>query len=273
MTCRNFRKYVGAFADGELDTESNAEALEHLNICLACAERVTEVHRMKEALRRVFEPEVAPVALGARVRSAIRTERPRSADSARRWLHRLVIPTGVAAAVVAAVAVWQVREPSPAETVTVAARFVSQVQHAHQMCCEHHAHHHDPRLGRDLDTIAERLSARLPNIRVIAPDLEKHGFRFHSANVCPMMNTSSAHLLYEARDGRMLSVITMAAKDCEGVRFRQPCESDRLGAFVEQTADVTVLGWAVGCSGYILCGDAPAMDLYNLALAIRDGGQ
>ena len=63
MNCTSFRKYVGAFADGELDTKLNLDALEHLNMCPDCARRVSHVQELKAALKRVLPVEGAPADL------------------------------------------------------------------------------------------------------------------------------------------------------------------------------------------------------------------
>ena len=47
MTCKTFRKYLYAFADGELETRENLEALEHLNMCPSCCRKVA----VQQALR------------------------------------------------------------------------------------------------------------------------------------------------------------------------------------------------------------------------------
>ena len=57
MNCQSFRKYIGAFADGELEVSQNLEALEHLNMCPSCAARVTNINELKEAINRAYQTE------------------------------------------------------------------------------------------------------------------------------------------------------------------------------------------------------------------------
>ena len=62
MDCLGFRKYVGAFADGELDVDRNLDVLEHLNMCPKCAAQVQEIHNLKSVLCRQHESVSAPQA-------------------------------------------------------------------------------------------------------------------------------------------------------------------------------------------------------------------
>ena len=54
MGCDRYRKYVGAFADGELEVKDNLDFLEHIKMCPACAARVDEVTTMKGALQHAY---------------------------------------------------------------------------------------------------------------------------------------------------------------------------------------------------------------------------
>ncbi|MHC4067909.1 MAG: anti-sigma factor family protein, partial [Planctomycetota bacterium] len=164
MTCRSLRKYLGAFADGELDTEANAEALEHLNMCPRCAEQVTEIHQMKEAVGRVFKAETAPPELAQRVREAIRNERGAAQTRGMPWSRKLFVPLTMAAALATAVGLWLLigpgRSSDPSGT-TIQARFISDTRDQHISCCRYGRDHHDPSLGRDPKEIGSKLSERL----------------------------------------------------------------------------------------------------------------
>ena len=71
MNCTQFRKYAGAFADGELDIQINLEALEHLNMCPACTQRVDEIASLRPALERPHSNPRAPRELRDRIRHAL----------------------------------------------------------------------------------------------------------------------------------------------------------------------------------------------------------
>ncbi len=267
MTCQSFREYLGAFADGELDPEANAQALEHVNICPSCAQRVTEIQRMKKAVRRVFEGASAPPHLAEKVRSIIRAEAASPPKASRSVIHRLIIPTGMAAAILAAVAVWLLLPEPPADGPGVQATFASQVRHQHQMCCDHQGPH-DATLGRELAVIAENLAARL-NVKAIAPDLADRGFTFRSAHVCDIQGRRCGHVMYQAADGPMLSVFSLAAADCKDVDFGTGA-GDQGGDWpVEQRGKPTMIGWAVEPTAYILCAEADKRGLSELAQHIR----
>ena len=123
MNCREFRKYVGAFADGELDTQTSASVLEHLNMCPHCAQQVDEVQRMKDAVGRVLGVEDASPELAQRIRAAIQSPEAALQPPSRKLVYRLITVAGMAAAVALAVLVWPSQGPQPVEP-AVQATFV-----------------------------------------------------------------------------------------------------------------------------------------------------
>lgn len=59
MNCRNVKKFLYAFADGQLSVRANCEVLDHLKMCPACSRAVAEVvqlrwRRMYAEWKRLF---------------------------------------------------------------------------------------------------------------------------------------------------------------------------------------------------------------------------
>ncbi len=278
MTCRNFRKFVAPFADGELETEASADALEHLNMCPECAKRVDEVHRMKDAIRRNFEAERAPAGLADKVRAALRDEQEAPRPPSRSWIHHLVLPTGVAAAILLAVAVWQWQRPSdstpqPGSTTSVVkATFASaDLRVQHKMCCDH-PNHHDDRLGRELSEIAANLTTKL-RLVAIAPDLKAAGFSLLGAHICDIKKARGGHVLYQDARGRVVSVFSVAADDCRDMKFHRRQGGSPIAA-EEFSGSPTMIAWpnGAGCTAYVLCGQIPAAEMRAIVSDIRGDG-
>ncbi|MCP4247417.1 MAG: hypothetical protein GY778_10255 [bacterium] len=285
MNCRSFRKFVGAFTDGELDTQANAEALEHLNMCPDCAARVGGVQHMKQALARMFASETAPAGLTDRIQQLLHDAgstastsipvsppQPVSTGRHRSWRHRILVPLSMAAAVVTAVGAWQFfdsSEPMPGSTTTIRGRFASATRKLHNHCAGFGPKHHDPSLGRDPGKIAETLSDRL-DVPVIVPDLSRHGYEMLGADRCGIERRRGGHALYRRqRDGRMLSVFTVVVDDCGGIPFGTVTRKDKHDFLVDPGETLSAAGWVDGCVAYVLCGEADVDGLLDIAADLR----
>lgn len=275
MNCTQFRKYVYAFADGELDVKQNLEALEHLNMCQVCVKRVSEVQNLKSAMKRVLPSQGASDALRDRILVAIEAapgdegavlNGPAGQDHSTspsvvrsRW----VMPLAVAAGVVFCFTLWQSfsgRDIEPGTITVVRAQAVKDVRDQHIHCVSLVGlRHHDESLSRDLPTVAARLSDRL-NMRVLVPDLSSLGFEFVGADRCGIRGRYGAHVLYRSPSrGVMCSLFTVDAMsefDATGGR--------RVGGreyFLGKSQNVRVAAWQEGTQTYILSvGDALSED-------------
>jgi mycothiol system anti-sigma-R factor len=271
MNCTSFRKYVGAFADGELDTDLNLQALEHLNMCPSCARRVAEVELIKASLKRICGDQRAPEALRERVRLALGESLAASAEPApapRRF--RLTVPLAVAAALALSVTVWQFQ---PATTSTApfpqiaAAPIAAEVRAQHSDCAAHGFKHHDPTLARNCQAIREVLGERL-GLDVIAPDLEGSGCELVGADQCGVRSRKGAHVLYRCEDtGAYVSVFTLARLP----ELPEP-KSELSGPrayFVDTSEGMSVVAWQGRDASYILCGEVPSARLIDMANPIQ----
>lgn len=79
MNCTEVRKYLYAFADGELDTQTNLDVLEHLNMCSSCTQKVNAQQKLKERVGVVMGDEKSPEALRSSLGAMIAREANESA--------------------------------------------------------------------------------------------------------------------------------------------------------------------------------------------------
>ena len=54
MNCTGVRKFLYAFADGQLGVKSSCEVLDHLKMCPACSRLVDEHHSLRAAIGRML---------------------------------------------------------------------------------------------------------------------------------------------------------------------------------------------------------------------------
>ncbi len=280
MNCKNFRKFVGAFADGELDVQLNLEALEHLNMCPACAKRVNEITDCKAALQRVWPRCEAPAYLRTCVanmltkavqsgdlsndheQAASKTTATASTKTLR--FSYFVKPAAIAAAILLCVAVWQLapdEKVAPGEITVLAARTVADVRTQHMHCSAMPSGmHHDQTLSRSLSTIASRLSKRL-KLKVLVPDLTSFGYKLVGADACGIQGRAAAHVLYESAGGeRKLSVYTVnRLSDLTPNRPVSPSGRRYFVASVDNA--LTVLAWHEGLQSYTVCAPLPEESL------------
>lgn len=259
MNCTSFKKYVGAFADGELDTKLTLEALEHLNMCLTCAHRVEDIHQMKAALSRVWDTRPAPPHLRSRVADAIKAEDAAAKPSPITRAIRIWFPLAAAAVMVLSVTVWQYRQTTDrgsglstvdAAPVAIAART------RHRECIVHALDAHCPIPSKDVVEVAAHFSKQL-RLEVIAPDLSAAGFELVGADTCGVGDRTGAHVLYRSvDDGIMLSVFSVGR--LSGLKPSERFAGRQRGYYVSTGDSLTVVVWHEGPGTYIICADLPA---------------
>lgn len=282
MDCRSFRKFVGAFADGELEVSQSLDALEHLNMCPSCTRRVEEVNGLREAMKRIYGEESAPPGLRRDVLFALDAEVDASATikldrhPLARWRRsRLFVPLGIAAGLVLAATMWQFlptgSSPSPGQITVVAGRAVADVREQHRRCLiEHRYDHHDESLTLYLPEIAKRLSQRL-RMKVIAPDLSREGFVLVGADDCGIRGRPGAHVLYRAESNDVaLSLFSVARMGDLGAAANTACAERR--CFVSTEDALTVAAWHEGAETYAMCAAVAEETLLGMVDEIRTAG-
>src|SRR5690242_18493749 len=84
MSCTLANDMLSAYVDGELAPQQSAEVAEHLTSCARCAQEYEATLKTVQMLRAGLSRAHAPDVLKARIRSALREERPAPAVRARR---------------------------------------------------------------------------------------------------------------------------------------------------------------------------------------------
>lgn len=277
MNCTKFRKFVGAFADGELDVAQNLEALEHLNVCRDCAAHVANITNLKTAIRRIYGRAETPNALRDQVLATLKTAARGSPQEVRTNSqapsppqHRLMAPLGMAAAIVVAVTVWQAwPAPSPKSgaITVVPGQTVRDVRTQHQRCLKAGALHHAADLPRTFSGIERLLSAEL-KLKVLAPDLSAHGFALVGADRCGILGRKGAHLLYRSVvSPTAISIFTVVHL---GWLRSADHQGDGRYAYMSGSDDgIAVLAWHDGPQTYVACGDLSASALGDIIESVR----
>ena len=280
MNCTEFRKYAGAFADGELEVAQNLEALEHLNMCPRCAERVTEITELKTALKRTHDVGPAPQELRDRVLAALDSpekstlQQPSNTARQRAAFFRWGTSLGIAAAITLAVYMaWFPQDAKlPSGILTVMANQpVHDVVAQHQSCALLGAKHHNASLPRDLTEIARRLGEEL-HLAVLAPNLEAQGFDLLGADKCGIRGRPGAHLLYHSTaTGELLSVFTVGRWEQldAGLSMEKSVRLSEGEVLASSGDEFQVVAWHDGACTHALCGPFSRKRLVGLVTQMR----
>lgn len=274
MTCLEFRKWMRAFADGELDTEHNLDALEHLRMCPPCAARVDNARAVRRALFRQGRTIVAPPDLGDAILARLDESNSGSAHAASsRWVPLPWRPwTLVAVAAVLALAAlgskqsWWPGGLVEADATLLPSQQVADIRNLHQRCCLQPETHHNPGLPLHPTQAALELARDL-RLDVIMPDLSLFGFDFVGANRCELRGHGAAHALYRSKvTGDYLSVFTVDREaDCRPAEHYQVQGRTYYVCDLNSAGRECVVAWCGGDQTYIWCGQRCAKSLIQLA--------
>lgn len=274
MDCKQFKKYIGAFADGELGVEQNLDALDHLNMCPICAARVTKVTALKETLMQAYGDVKAPQHLVERITGTYRVgdgESTRKATRKTKPLVRVFAPLAAAASLLLVVGLWQpwITSPSPILKV-LPAQLVADVREQHRMCVqERGTNHFAPDLPRDPQALLAALQRDL-HLAVAVPDLSGKGFTLIGVDRCGVAGRPGAHALYRSTEQEgELSLFTIA-RVATLVSDHVGRPADR-GMIVSCDQSVLVVAWHHGRQTYLACAELSEGALRDLAEGIRTG--
>lgn len=295
MNCNKTRKFLLAFADGQLSVQANCEVLDHLKMCPACSEIVDEHQALRRIIAKSAEKVVVPAGLDAKVRHAIESAgvgRSRKPGAPVRSF-RLARTLAAAACIVIVAAVsWQffpsnsIPNSTPflqavEREFTVADRVTQGVIIRHNQCVvktSEHQSHQNKQLPGDRVMAARKIDEHFADsLATAAPDLSGYGYQFESANFCNPTGPSdapAAHLMYVNYNyGNYLSVFTVphwSEIDVEGTT------PDRDSPFIHSTRDcenISMLAWHEGEMTHIFVGkfDAEAMTEMIRDLKLTEG--
>jgi anti-sigma factor (TIGR02949 family) len=284
MNCTAARKYIYAFADGQLDVHVNCEVLDHLKMCPQCGRLADEQQSLRRALAQQLNATHAPAGLREKIAMGLCTPAPMS----RKWsysdsnLRRLLIPLLTAAAAIA-LAVFVIRDAFfPHEetlvSVTQNAKAVSLVAQVHDACCAHPLTHQSKELPADLSQLGAAISEHYhASIAALAPNLSGHGFDFESANFCGVRNcpgSGGGHLIYLAKKkDKRLSFFSVPRWDCLDKCGQQGIPNSDDVRWYEVDGDLgqklSILAWHNDATTYICCGPLPADEIKSIVHDVR----
>lgn len=271
MNCATARRYLYAFADGELPVKENCEVIDHLKMCPECTRIATEQQELRLALRRSLNVVPMPDGLSDRVAASIngRSESavgPPPPGGTRR--RRMFVPMAAAASVLlAATTYWMIpRAPDESSAVRPARlpeggdEAVQLVVQMHEQCAADGPEHQDPGLPHDLNNLPMAISKHFGDVLdVLVPDFNPFGFAFESAGFCGFTKTRGAHLVYASSDAdpQRLSFFILprwsAIDDC-GYYKGVGDEFLRKFGFPHGNPKYTIEAWHDNQTTYICCG-------------------
>ncbi len=288
MSCHQYRKYLLAFADGQIDVKSNCDLLDHLKMCPHCSRVVDQHQSLKSLLLASSARLTTPTGLKERICKNIGYRDPSRSVSTSRpplWKRPVLRTTALAACIALAfLGLWS-RDVfhfagsgplGPHDATARANQFVQGVVIQHNKCvnkCDMQMHHVDS-LAMTRPEAAAALTERFGKLfMVAAPDLTGFGFEFESANFCTPgrdVHGAAAHVMYvNPAYGTRLSLFSTprgaASAEVLGNATREAPFSDGL----RQCENQNVVAWNSGNTTHIICGPINEDDLIAM---VRDIG-
>jgi len=217
VNCQEFRKFLYAFGDGELVTNDNLGALEHLNMCPTCCAKVDAQAQLKARLKQHFGADHAPDRLGERILSAIHAEQGATSTGWRpRVFARVGAPMALAASVALAfVGTWWFNSQGsgpfdPGTTAHVQPALgtvtVAQIEGQYTACGMMGDGHHVKALSRKYALMQAEMEQKVGH-KVLAPDLTSVGYVLQSGCFCGLPKNPGANVVYRDKAGKHLLVI------------------------------------------------------------------
>jgi anti-sigma factor RsiW len=196
MNCQEFEIALHPYVDGELPVSEMTAAEAHAADCWRCAALARREREFRQLLRN--QPrEVAPPALRASIRTALRQQRRRAI--LRPWL---VAPALAAAAAVVTLVLLPTLRPAPSLISELVDKHIAyaQLERPAELTTS------DPR------EVAEWFRERA-GLRVVVPDYSPAGLRLVGGRIADAHERKAAYLLYEK--GRTLLSVFMLPSDRE----------------------------------------------------------
>ena len=282
MNCTMARRYLYAFADGELPVKENCEVLDHLKMCPGCSRIASEQHELRIALRRSLNRVPVPEGLAERIRSSLEHPVESAAPQPRGRIWRLIVPTAAAASLaLAATTYWMIprgNEPAPVTPIKLPERgdvAIQQIVKTHEACCEKRAAHQ----GSNLPTQPTELAAALEKhfnglLDITVPDFSAEGYSLESANYCGFTKNGGAHLVYvsKGKNPRRLSFFVVprwsSVDDC-GYYKGVGDEFMRKFAFPHMKSTHSVVAWHDNQTTFICVGRIDMQKLIAMVEPVR----
>lgn len=288
MTEKDVKKYLGAFADGELDVTQNLSMLEHMAMDPRATRRVMHQQQLRQAVDRHIRGQTpsggAPDELRARIARLMEATPPAvkpgkapgseaPGSEARPVLYRFRPLWGAAlAALVAIVAVlsvqWMTRTAGPRTDILSVVQFDHFI--TRHMACTQRLEElwNAARFPTDVAALPAELTAYLGQSPDVPLDLSALGYRYAGAGECDVPAHDSAHLVYlplpdSGHTDRMSLWIAPASP-------RIHLEPDRLYSGTIPDRGGTMIFWRRGGLIYYLVGDS-AVNVQRVAQTLVAG--
>jgi len=284
LTCAAARRFLYAFADGELAVKENCDVLDHLKMCPDCARVVADQQALRASVGMLTESGRPPADFHERVLAAINL--PAARASARRWA-RLLVPLAAAASIaVMTYSIWHTWRGASAVSVPASGTrqvassdtAASRVVQVHEFCCNLHDRHQLADLPTGLPGLAPAMAAHFNNvINVLAPDFTTYGFQFESANYCGFKpRNRGAHLIYVATAENVapkrlsfFSVPRWSYLDrCPSHKGLDDREFRKFTVPEERTS-YSVVAWHDNQTTYICCAEMPVPEMIAMVEPVR----
>ncbi len=288
MNCKDARKYLYAFADGELGTRENLEVLEHIKMCLPCCRAATAQQQLRSAVGRMDARVTAPAAMRDHIESAV------AGETRRMILRRAWLPLAAAAVIALSVAgAWtQWLSPpagggAPPQTFALknvtftdespaAVAFAERVFAEHMQCSQDHRGHHNPELPTDGVMAARAIGRKLKLPILRCEQLEGVvNANFESANYCGLADENGTmheggHLVYRCGDDRAVSLISVSRMP-EMAHLKKMTFERKDYAILHPAASdsVTIVAYNCPAATHIVCAPLGPTETLQLAEPIR----
>ncbi len=288
MNCKSVRKFLVAFADGQLGVHTNCEVLDHLKMCPSCSRIVDEQQFLRRALARSAERIGVPPHLESNIRRAILAdgapvERPSEASTRGLRIGRAL---ALAACLVLGITiVWNALphlilrggdglSGTRAFGLSRADALTQQVVIQHNKCgvkCDMQTHHHDD-LPLDRGALAAAYQRRFRGaLTAAAPDFSGYGYDLDSAGFCNPFSSDgiAAHVMYvNLSFGTRLSLFAVPYwSEIDAEANARPDRNQPYVHALRDCEDNAMIAWHEDQTTIILCG---RMDAEAMVEVIRD---
>lgn len=289
MNCHQFRKYLFAFADGQIDVKSNCDLLDHLKMCNDCSRIVDQQQALKSLIVASAARARVPAGLESRIRAAVAppvNAKKRAASLVGLFSKRSILRVAALAAcvILGFMGLWTAGIVGPGESLrggrAVAGSFDSDIADLkmrgvvvqHNKCVErcNEQVHQLAGLSSDRESAVLELGKQLGDqIAIAAPDLSGFGYDFESAAVCSPnreIHGATAHLMYVNHAyGTRLSFFSVphwsgADEILAGATLRNPFTYTPPGNCQNQS----IVAWNGTKTTYIVCAPINQEDLAHM---------
>lgn len=284
MNCHQFRKYLYAFADGQIDVKSNCDLLDHLKMCKPCSRIVDQHQALKTLIVASAARSRVPAGLEGRIRAAIEpvSKSPKRTGRLVAFAGRPIVRVMAMAAciVIAFLGLWMSGVVGPGDSFRSGVAYNADsadllmrgVVVQHNKCVErcNEQVHQLPGLSHDRETAAREMARRLGDqVAIAAPDMTGFGYEFESAAVCSpnrQIHGATAHFVYVNHAyGTRLSIFSVpkwdAANDLlANATLQKPFAYTPSGNCQSQS----VIAWKGKTTTYIVCAPIDQTDLAHM---------